>query len=188
MKKHLSKHCNKLFVTLFVLLCPFIAFGQTKISGNIRNEKGENVQNVLVSLLKSEDNSILAYNFTDEKGNFSLLYSGNDKDFSVKVSGLNVVEQMKKLQNVSQTVNFTIAEKEITLKEVIIKSPKITYNKDTINYSVSQFINDKDMVIGDVLKKMPGIAVEESGEIKYNGQSINRFYIENLDMLHGRKF
>lgn len=33
---------------------------------------------------------------------------------------------------------------------------------------------------------MPGIDVAESGKISYNGKPINKFYIENLDMLKGR--
>ena len=33
---------------------------------------------------------------------------------------------------------------------------------------------------------MPGIDVEKSGEIKYNGRAINKFYVEGMDMLKGR--
>lgn len=33
---------------------------------------------------------------------------------------------------------------------------------------------------------MPGIEVAESGEITYKGNAINKFYIENMDMLQGR--
>ena len=67
-----------------------------------------------------------------------------------------------------------------------MKSNKIWGNKDTINYSVAAFKDKKDLVIGDVLKKMPGIDVKESGQITYKGKPINKFYIENLDMLQGR--
>ena len=51
---------------------------------------------------------------------------------------------------------------------------------------VSAFKDKNDEVIGDVLKKMPGIDVTESGLITCNGIPINRFYIENMDMLQGR--
>ena len=33
---------------------------------------------------------------------------------------------------------------------------------------------------------MPGIDVQGSGQITYKGKPINKFYIENLDMLQGR--
>ena len=72
------------------------------------------------------------------------------------------------------------------LKEVIVKSKKIWGEKDTVNYLVSGFKSGNDQVIGDVLRKMPGITVKESGEISYNGKPINKFYIENLDLLQGR--
>ena len=50
-----------------------------------------------------------------------------------------------------------------------------------------QTVTFDDLVrIADVLRKMPGIEVAKSGEIRYNGQPINNFYIEGLDMLDGR--
>ena len=43
-----------------------------------------------------------------------------------------------------------------------------------------------DRAIGDVLRKMPGIDVSESGQIRYNNRPINKFYIEGLDLMGGR--
>lgn len=51
---------------------------------------------------------------------------------------------------------------------------------------MSRFTEAQDRSIADVLRKMPGIEVAKSGEIRYNGQPINNFYIEGLDMLDGR--
>ncbi len=51
---------------------------------------------------------------------------------------------------------------------------------------VDAFRDSTDIVIGDVLKKMPGIVVKESGQIEYRGKPISKFYIENMDMLQGR--
>ena len=41
-------------------------------------------------------------------------------------------------------------------------------------------------MIGDVLKKLPGIKVSENGAITYQGEPINRFYIEGLDLLRAK--
>ena len=53
-------------------------------------------------------------------------------------------------------------------------------------YTVAKYADVTDRSIGDVLRKMPGIEVAKSGEVKYNGKAINKFYIEGLDMLEGR--
>ena len=85
-------------------------------------------------------------------------------------------------------VNIMIQEKDksIALKEVKITSPKIKQMGDTIEYILSSFMNNNDRTIEDVLKKLPGIDVEESGRILYQSKPIDKFYIEGLDLLQGR--
>jgi len=129
---------------------------------------------------------MIAYTFSDNNGNYEITYSGEEKELLLSVSGLGVVTQVKKIKKESQTINFIIEEKNFELREVVIKAEKIYYNKDTINYLVSAFTDETDRSIGDVLKKLPGIDVEESGQIKYQGTPINKFYIENMDLLGGR--
>lgn len=170
----------------FVVFCALHIAAQTKISGNIKNEKGDNLSAVLVTLLHINDSSIVSYAYSNEAGNYVLNTDSRNAEFLLSVSGLTIVSQVRKIKNVSQTQNFVVAEKEIELKQVIVKPPKITYNKDTLNYSVASFADSRDYSIGDVLKKMPGIEVSESGQIKYQGVNINKFYVENMDLLQGR--
>ena len=61
---------------LFISLCDISA--QTTISGNVRNEKGENVFNVVVVIKNINDNLIVGYSSTDENGLFSITYDSND--------------------------------------------------------------------------------------------------------------
>lgn len=39
--------------------------------------------------------------------------------------------------------------------------------------------------MADVLKRIPGIEVDDGGNVKYNGEPINKFYIEGADLLGG---
>lgn len=166
-----------------ILLCS----GQnTVITGNIKNTKGEAVFSATVVLKHVSDSAILAYTFSDDSGNYRLAYSGDGAEFLLSVSAMGIESQTRKIQNASQTANFTVKETEIRLREVIVKPEKISFRKDTVNYLVSAFATDRDFVIGDVLKKMPGISVSSSGQISYRGKAINKFYIENLDLLGGR--
>ena len=176
------------FLHLFILFClniiPF--YGQTTtVSGNIKDEKKENLAGISV-VLQSVDSAIIAYAFSDDAGNYKL--STNDKSayFILSVSGLSIANQNKKIGNKTQIVNFIAKDEVIQIKEVIVKSKKIYYKNDTLNYLVSSFSNENDQVIGDVLKKLPGIVVAESGQITYQGKAINKFYIENMDMLNNR--
>ncbi|NLA63379.1 MAG: hypothetical protein GX857_09195 [Bacteroidales bacterium] len=137
-------------------------------------------------LMLPKDSTIIGYVMSDENGSYKLTYNGNVEHLLIAISAFDIKQQFKKVDNRTQRVNFVADEGSIVIEEVIVKPTKMWGGKDTINYSVAAFKSKKDIVIGDVLKKIPGINVKESGEITYKGKAINKFYIENMDMLQGR--
>ena len=162
------------------------AWAQTKLSGTVMTAKGEALADVSVVLMPKGSENVIGFTFTDDNGNFILETAAGTDSLTLKVFGLNVEQVSRDIANRSQTVDFTVGEKVTELREVVVNEQKMWGGKDTINYAVSAFASEKDQVIGDVLKKMPGIDVKESGEITYQGKGINKFYIENLDLLQGR--
>ena len=84
-------------------------------------------------------------------------------------------------QDVSEHLDSII--KSLKLKEVVVKAKKIRQSGDTISYAASSYISKDDKVLADLLRKMPGVEVIGNGQIKYNGQWVNEFYIEGADML-----
>ena len=40
--------------------------------------------------------------------------------------------------------------------------------------------------MADVLRRLPGVEVAENGSIKYNGEPINKFYIDGSDFVNDR--
>ena len=69
---------------------------------------------------------------------------------------------------------------------VAVKADRIREQGDTITYNVGGFAQQQDRSIGDVLKRMPGIDVANNGKIQYQGEDINKFYIEGSDLLGGK--
>ena len=162
------------------------AFAQTTISGEVVNEKKQPVYNASVMLLRVTDSLPMAYTFSDEKGHYQLVTQSEEAKLLIAVYGFNLKRQFKEVENKTQTVNFTVVEEAIQLKEVSVKSEKIWGGNDTVNYVVDAFRDTTDLVIADVLKKMPGIEVKDDGKVEYKGKPISKFYIENMDMLQGR--
>ena len=160
----------KLFVSILLLITCFSTYGQVKISGKITNAKNEIYPDVTLTLQTANGATILAYDYPNDDGMYTLEYKGGSDSLIVSVSGFNILKQSVNVSRTTTTVNFKVVEKEMELKEVIVKSKKIWGEKDTVNYLVSGFKNGNDQVIGDVLRKMPGITVKESGEISYNGK------------------
>ena len=93
---------------------------------------------------------------------------------------------MRTIPNKTAEYNFTLTSKPTELPNVLVKPPPITKRGDTINYVVSQFADQKDRSIADVLSKIPGIEVQGNGQVLYQGKPIQKYYIEGMDLLEGK--
>ncbi|WP_084236722.1 carboxypeptidase-like regulatory domain-containing protein [Pedobacter africanus] len=160
---------------------------QTGIQGVVGHKAdGKGLAGVNVTVKEKDAASVLAYAFTDQKGAYKLSFSSKADSVVVTVSGLGFKKLAQVIDNRSGTYHFSLDAEVIKLKEVKVNPPKIRKLNDTLNYLVDGFADKNDRTIGDVLKKMPGIRVADDGSITYNNKPINRFYIENLDLLKGR--
>ena len=83
-------------------------------------------------------------------------------------------------------LTIELEQEAIMLKEVQIRSGRVWGRQDTLKYDLTRFASSKDRNVSDVLKKLPGINVEENGTIKYNGKAIGNLYVEGMDVSGGR--
>lgn len=170
---------------LFVLVSLCVQ-GQTIIEGSVKNEKGNYLEGAIVSITSDTNNSVIGYKIANNKGYYRLQISSNASNLKVAVSLLGYQTKQTIVSNKSQNLNIILQSKEIQIKEVIVKSNALKQRGDTLAYSVSSFKSRGDRTIGDILKKIPGIEVSKSGAIKYNGEAINKFYIEGMDLLDSK--
>ena len=179
---------NYFSILLLVLSCCVIniSYSQVEIKGKITTNNKQPVPNASVTLLTVVDSTVVAYCLSKSNGEYEMIYDGPEEELLLCVFSFNVRRQIKKITKKTQVIDFIMIEEAIRLNEVAVKTNKIWENKDTINYLVGAFRDSTDIVIADVLKKMPGIEVLENGKIEYRGKPITKFYIENMDMLQGR--
>ena len=158
---------------------------QTVIEGAVLDAQGKSV-NAYVTVAPKGTVNILGFADTDSKGHYKLEFTTQADSVTVTASGLAIGNQVKIVKNRSQRLDFRVREKTMQLKEVSVRAQKIRQHGDTLSYLVGAYQQQGDRVIGDVLKRMPGIEVADNGGIKYNGKSIKKFYVEEMDLLQGR--
>lgn len=175
-----------IFLSLFFTSC-FVYAQQVTISGTVADKTfREPMEGVLVTVRPAGENKIVKFAQTTAQGKFEIELAPFPENHVLHFSMMGFAPQTVPLKAGQTTYNIQLSEQPTELKEVIVKAPSIHQRGDTITYVVSSFADAQDKSLADVLKKMPGIEVEESGAIKYNGVSINKFYIEGKDMLGGR--
>lgn len=175
------------FWTLIFCFVVSLSAQTLQISGTVTDKSsGEPMAGVLVTLRLRGENKIVKFTQTTAQGKFEISVSSFTENHVLYFSMMGFAPQTVPLKQGQEVYNIQLYEQATELKEVIVKAPSIHQRGDTITYVVSSFADAQDKSLADVLKKMPGIEVDKSGGIKYNGVSINKFYIEGKDMLGGR--
>ena len=175
------------FTTLLaiILLTASICFAQS-IKGTVTDSTGKPVAFANISL-KNGSNLILAFAVTDSKGLYQLNIPAGTAltGLLAEVSCLGFKKQSKSIGDLSMPVNFQLSANITQLKTVNVKfnGPRLRLHGDTTGYKVSEYSSPQDRVIGDVIKKLPGVAVDADGKISYNGKAISNFYIGGDNLL-----
>lgn len=176
-----------LFILILLLRITAVAQQQVTISGVVyATHTQKPVEGVSVIIQDVLRHTVYGYQITRNDGVFSISCKSEADSLLIVVKGFNIKEQFQKIACRPQHINFIAEFERIKVKEVVVKAPAVIRRSDTLSYMVSKYMDATDHTIGDVLEKMPGIHVSQSGKISYNGQEINKFYIEDLDVLEGR--
>lgn len=175
---------GKITISLCLLSMTLSAHAQSTLSGVVRDESGKAVSNVMVKAYNPHKR-LVRYTQTNRQGEFHLATTERDSISSLTLSCLSYKTKTILSQDFSNLKNIVLKDDAINIKEVVVKSVPIRESGDTLVYSVNAFKKGSDRTIEDVIKRLPGISVDNQGSIYYQGEQINRFYIENMDMLSG---
>ncbi|MGL4851875.1 MAG: hypothetical protein ACRC3Z_04415 [Phocaeicola sp.] len=179
-----TKKSLLLFVSLF--LFSYTAMAQQNVTGRVIDaEDREPLARAMALVKRTEGGSLVKYVATDDESNFNLSLSSEEMaTCMLHVTMMGYKPQMLPFSTEPMIIALPPAATE--LKEVIVKARKISSEGDTVRYHVASFADKQDRTIGDVMQKMPGIEVSQTGKIQYNGSDILRFYVEGKDLLGGK--
>lgn len=174
------------FVTYLILLIAFIdAVAQINVTGKVIDKESNGPLVGASVIIKAADGKIKKFASSKSEGEFSITMPSVN-GCRLEVAMMSFAKQSIPLDSVSFPLTVYLEKGTTILKEVTVKADRIREQGDTITYNVGSFAQQQDRSIGDVLKRMPGIDVANNGKIQYQGEDINKFYIEGSDLLGGK--
>ncbi len=174
-----------LLIIFTFILAALTSAAQVNVSGTVLEEDSNSPLTGASVILRNAEGKIKKYSTSDANGKFSIS-TPEIKGYTLDVSMMSFSKQTVKLDSVQLPVTIIMEAAATMLKEVAVKADRIREQGDTITYDVGSFAQAQDRSIGDVLKRMPGIDVASNGKIQYQGEDINKFYIEGSDLLGGK--
>jgi len=162
-------------------------FGQTAarttIKGIVCDTAGISVPSAMVMLLSAKDSALTNYMMADEKGAFEFRNVKNI-GYLLKIQHMSYIPYQKSLPVSSGdlTDQGRIKLKLISkvLREVVIEAAKapLKFYGDTIEYDATAFKVPPGSTVEDLLRRLPGVDVDVAGNIKSEGKSVKRLYVE----------
>ncbi|MBB2148276.1 carboxypeptidase-like regulatory domain-containing protein [Pedobacter gandavensis] len=188
--RRLQNICKyKLNIILILCLSSAVVCAQKKqINGVLRNGNGSGVANANI-VLKNAKDYVMSFTHSNAKGEYAIGLSDTSSMAAlvIELSCIGYETMQQRLSVHKYTYDFSLKAQSIDLKEVKIRSRPIIISKgDTLSYHVGSFSRPEDRSIGDVMKRLPGVSVAESGQISFNGKVISNLYIHGDDLMDGR--
>jgi len=181
---------------IVVLCCVFnTSINSQVLHGNIKDFVSNNPLTASLTIYEI-GNSIVKKEFVIVRnGIFTIILKKDYKIISIITNSSGYISDTIKIINPIKgnkyEINFQLQKETIThLNEVILiaKREKFEIKKDTISYNVSNYRDGSEQKIEDIIKKLPGIEVNNSsGEIKYKGKSIETVTLDG-DNLFGSNY
>ncbi len=176
---------NKVLILILASLFSNIIFSQT-IKGKIQNTLKEPISaNILIK--NSENKNLISEFFkTDDNGDFTAVLEENYTKIYFEITAMGYEKIADSIINPSKksiyNFNYILNERVTELQEVIVSQEKFEIEGDTVSFNPRSYKDGTERKVEDLIKKLPGMEVEENGSIKYRGKKVTSVQLEGDDL------
>lgn len=178
----ISKQFILIAIPIFLSL---FSFAQTsvKVIGTVTDKDNIPVKLVTVSLLKASDSSMVKTELSDNKGAFEI--AAQTGNFLLRYGAIGYAELWSAVFSLGDKEVYTAPEakmqrNETKLKEatVVARKPLIEIKADKTIFNVENSINATGSNALELLRKSPGIQVDNNDNISMRGKNGVKIYID----------
>ncbi|MAB47388.1 MAG: TonB-dependent receptor [Flavobacteriaceae bacterium] len=176
----------KKIVLLLCLVAAGSSFAQIKMQGVVKDSIGTPLELANVIAINQETNGLESYAVTNDKGKYVLALGKNGK-YKVQISyiGLKSHDEIITTTEVDITKDFTLMpDNSLDAVELTYEMP-VTVKGDTIVYNADSFKNGSERKLEDVLEKLPGVEINDDGQIEVEGKTVSKLMVNGKDFFDG---
>ena len=172
-----------LFLSLFFFTG--VAISQNfEIKGKVTDEDGTPLSSATVYLEKIADSSLVTYTISEDDGGFTL--SGNSKqaNLNLLISFAGFKPVFKEVPVKDQNLGAIVMEtQDNALDEITLTGRRapISVKSDTLEFNAASFKTRENANLEEVLKELPGVSVDNNGNITVNGKPVSRILVNGKE-------
>ena len=176
----------KKIILIAIFMVSWVSTAQINLKGVVKDSIGNPLEMANVIALDTVAKRIASYGFTDAQGNFKLDLKKNTV-YNIKISyiGFKGISKfmMTKETNISNI--YTMLEDNMLDGISIVSKMPVTIKGDTIIYNADSFKNGSERKLEDVLKKLPGVEINDAGEIEVEGKVVEKIMVDGKEFFSG---
>lgn len=176
----------KNIISIICLCMASISFGQVTMKGVVSDSLNQPLELANVIAINNETNGLESYGITNEAGKFQLEL-GENGTYKMQVSyiGMKTYEETITTTSEDITKNYTLVmDNALDEIELTFEMP-VTIKGDTIVYNADSFQNGSERKLEDVLEKLPGVEINEEGQVEVEGKVVNKLMVNGKDFFDG---
>ena len=176
----------KNILLIIIFMVSWVSTAQIQLQGVVKDSIGAPLEMANVIALDTLAKKISSFGFTDAKGNFKLDLEKN-KVYNIKISyvGFKEISDFVKTKETTFLKNYTMFEDNMLEGINIVSKMPVTIKGDTIIYNADSFKNGTERKLEDVLKKLPGVEINDAGEIEVEGKVVEKIMVDGKEFFSG---
>jgi hypothetical protein len=176
----------KKLIVVLLFITANLSFAQIKMQGIVKDSIGTPLELANIIAINQETNALESYAITNDKGKYVLALGSNGK-YKIQVSyiGLKTYESIISTKEEDVNKDFTLVpDNSLDAVELTYEMP-VTVRGDTLIYNADSFKNGSERKLEDVLEKLPGVEINEDGQIEVEGKVVNKLMVNGKDFFDG---
>ena len=169
-----------------LLLSSLVTFGQISFKGVIKDTLENPLELASLVAINKETNGFESYVITDDLGQFKLdLKENTSYNIQISYIGLQTINDNITTAQANLIKDYVL-KSEFALDEVelVYKMP-VAIKGDTLVYNADAYKNGSERKLEDIIEKLPGVEINESGQIEVEGKVVNKLMVNGKDFFDG---
>ena len=176
---------NKIIIILF-FICSVSSSSQIKMSGKVTDSIGNPLELANIILIDAETDILESFGTSNEKGEYKIQIRKNKSyNFQVSYIGMATFSQLILSKEEDIVKDVKLNENNILDAVQLTYEMPVVVSGDTLIYDADSFKTGTERKLEDVLKNLPGVEINDDGEIEVEGKTVSKVMVEGKDFFDG---
>jgi outer membrane receptor protein involved in Fe transport len=179
---------KKIILILFVAVSSTAMAQKFSIKGQLLDSLNNPMPSATILILNPKDSSLVNFGVGDAQGNFEIRNIARSEHL-FKITFLGYRSYWQKITPPETgaivelgKINMEAASSQLEAIEIAADRAPVTVKRDTIEFNAASFKTKQNAVVEDLLKKLPGVEVDNDGNITAQGEQVRNVTVD------GKKF